>query len=298
MISKKEKIKIIYYKLSNAKQKLKFFMQKFNNKETSNLLKKNHELKNIHQGKRCFILGNGPSLKKVDFDLLSEEYVFTVNQIARNENFSKLKTNYHFWADPAFFNINENKPEDLELLNYMKKIKGDNNPISFFPIEQHNFIKKHKLDETINVKYFSSKIKFYKGYKDDIDFTKLIPGFGTVVQWAIIMAIYMGFKEIYLLGCDNTGIINNIKSFMKQNDDKDYAYKMTNNEKKRMENMVRQKDLKSYVKAYLSIIEGYEFLYEYTKRRDISLINCTIPSAIDSLPQKPLNKVLKYKDKI
>ena len=32
------------------------------------------QLKNIHVGERCFIIGNGPSLKKTDLSKLKDEY--------------------------------------------------------------------------------------------------------------------------------------------------------------------------------------------------------------------------------
>jgi hypothetical protein len=39
------------------------------------------ELRNCHQGKRCFILGNGPSLQKTDLTRLRDEYTFGLNRI-------------------------------------------------------------------------------------------------------------------------------------------------------------------------------------------------------------------------
>ena len=37
--------------------------------------------KNLHQGDRCFILGNGPSLQKTNLSLLKNEYTFGLNRI-------------------------------------------------------------------------------------------------------------------------------------------------------------------------------------------------------------------------
>src|SRR5574338_1535950 len=36
---------------------------------------------NLHQGKRCFIIGNGPSLKDTDLGKLRNEYTFGMNRI-------------------------------------------------------------------------------------------------------------------------------------------------------------------------------------------------------------------------
>jgi hypothetical protein len=39
------------------------------------------ELKDIHRGQRCFIIGNGPSLKQTDLSRLRDEYTFGMNRI-------------------------------------------------------------------------------------------------------------------------------------------------------------------------------------------------------------------------
>ena len=87
---------------------------KMNHPEEVSQLNRNKVFKNQFKGKRCFILGNGPSLNNVNFSDLKDEYVFCVNQINRRPDFKELHSNFHFWADPNFFDINLNKPEDRE----------------------------------------------------------------------------------------------------------------------------------------------------------------------------------------
>jgi hypothetical protein len=38
-------------------------------------------LKDVHQGERCFIIGNGPSLRETDLKLLRDEFTFGLNRI-------------------------------------------------------------------------------------------------------------------------------------------------------------------------------------------------------------------------
>jgi hypothetical protein len=257
------------------------------------LLDKNREFKNIHQGKRCFILGNGPSLKEENLSVLGSEYVFTVNQITRNNQFEYIKPTYHFWADPNFFKIDESKPEDIELLKVMININtDDNHPICFFPIDQFDFIKKFGIDNKIEVRYFFSAYTLYDGYKKDIDYTKAVPGFDTVVLWCITMAIYMGFSEIYLLGCDNTGLINTIQSVANSSLEFEYSYEVTENEKKRLQNLQTYHSLEEYVQAYLNTLKEYRAMYNYCCGRGIKLVNCSSTSAIDSIPRESLQEVL------
>ncbi|MDM8209873.1 hypothetical protein [Mediterraneibacter glycyrrhizinilyticus] len=262
------------------------------NSSDYSILQENIKYKNIHKGKRCFILGNGPSIKDVDFDSLHGEFVFTVNQSARMKDFYKLNTNYHFWADPMFFKRFDDASSE-ELLNIMKAVNTDNNrPVVFFPLEQKKFIVENNLAQELNVQYFQGAIHFYAGYDHAIDFTGYTPSYCTVVQWCISMAIYMGFKEIYLLGCDNTSLLVTLKSALKQNDDEDYGYHVTENEKRRMEKQLEVNSVEVYTESYLKNIRQYRYLYEYCKKRKIKLVNCSSTTILDSLPRISLESVL------
>jgi flavin-binding protein dodecin len=287
-------IKEHYYQFRNFYETIKFYKYRIRKRSEYFELKQNNKFKNKHIGKRCFVLGNGPSLKNQDLSLLSEEYVFTVNQIMRHQDFDKIKTNYHFWADPMFFKIDEKNIKDFELLQVMKNVNSlDNKPNCFFPIEQKEFVEKFGLNNTLNINYFRSKETFHDKYTKEIDFAKNIPGFHTVVQWAIIMAIYMGFKEIYLLGCDNTSITVTINSALKENSDADYAYAITEIEKQRMENLLNDHTLEEYCNSYSATLAGYRRLYKYCLERNIELINCSAKTVIDSIPKEKYENVIK-----
>ena len=264
--------------------------------ETRELLRRNEQYKNKFKGERCFILGNGPSLKTDDLSLLKNEYVFTVNQSVRLPQFKDIKSNFHFWADENFFKIDKNKPEDMELLDTMLSVSDGNPDIQcFFPVQQMQFINHFEIDKHMNVNYFYSNQVLYDGYDKEMDFTKPIPGFGTVVHWCIAMAVYMGFSEIYLLGCDNTGIVVNIKSLLRTNDDTDYGYEVSENEKKRLEALLERNNLEAYLKTYLLTVQDYRRLYKYCSDRNIKLVNCSSQTVIDSVPRKSLTDVLSQK---
>ena len=52
------------------------------------------QFKDLYQGKRCFIIGNGPSLKADDLDCLKNEYTFAANRIYEILD----KTDWRPWA--------------------------------------------------------------------------------------------------------------------------------------------------------------------------------------------------------
>ena len=291
-------IKHLYFQYMMQKAYIKSFLSlQIKHKDWNMLLKENEKYKGKHKGERCFILGNGPSLKTDDLKELENEFVFSVNQIARHPDFEYIKPTYHFWADPNFFEIDENKSEDLELLEVMKRVNTkDNSPICFFPVQQNSFVEEFKLSDDLKISYFYTGLYFFDGFDSKIDYTKVVPGFGTVVQWCITMAIYMGFSEIYLLGCDNTGIVTTIKSALKTNDDNDYVYEVTENEKKRLEALLNKNSLEDYLREYMNTFVGYRNLFYYCKKRNIKLVNCSSITVIDSIPRDSLTNVLT-KDK-
>lgn len=255
-----------------------------------NLIKKNIQFKNIHKGERCFILGNGPSLKEVDFSLLKKEYVFTVNQLARRADYCELSANYHLWSDFNFFD-ESNVTEELVLC--MKAVNTSGNRVQcFFPADVKNFLDEHGISKEVDCNYFKLRTNFYEGFNEKIDFTKFTPCLSTVVHYAILLAVYMGFSEIYLLGVDTTQIMVQIKSFLMENDENDYSYEVTKSEKKRMEKLLEQHSLESYAHSFWHLLLTYRNLNEYCKRRDIKLINCSKITTIDSIPRVPLECVL------
>lgn len=282
-----------YLKYFNFKAaKVKTPIKKKQDKEYKKLLAQNADLKNKHVGERCFILGNGPSLKNVDFNLLKGETIISVNQINRHPDFALLKPKYHFWADASFFKFEEHEAD--ELLEIMRGINKYNTPKCFFPIEQLAVIKKYRLDEELDVAFFDDKLIFYDNYKADIDFAGVVPAFSTVIQYCIILAVYMGFKEIYLLGCDNTSILVNIQSALNADEEHfDYAYEVSEEEKKRMRRIVEDNSLEAYARTYYETFKLYRELFHYCQSKNITLVNCSTQTVIDSIPRKKLEDVIK-----
>lgn len=254
-------------------------------------LNANHELENIHKGKRCFVIGNAPSLNTQDLSVLKDEIVLTVNQISRNKQFKSLNTNYHFWADPGFFKENS-KEGDKELLEVMMSVNTDGNrPVCFFPLEVKEFVSNKKLDQVLNVRYFVPGHILSDQYKK-IDFSGMIPGMNTVVQYAIMLGIYMGCTEIYLLGCDCTGILSYIET-KTDSGNFEYAYDISQAEAERMKAMLGGVSCEQTFYGWAKIFEGYRLLGEYCKQKGVQLINLTNGGILDCLPRKKFENVVK-----
>lgn len=288
-----EKFLNLYYYLRNfGAAFIRFPLRCLCKKNYYKIIHSNSRFKNLHEGERCFILGNGPSIKKEDLTCLKNEYVFVVNQCTRLPFIQEINPNYYICIDNTFFNIDENKPEDRELLDTFIKLKDLSPELEcFFPIEEKaHFVEKFGLDKLLNINYFQRGLSFHGKYKRDINYAGPVAGFGTVVHNAITLAIYMGFKEIYLLGCDNTGIVVTIKTALNTVSDSEYAYSVSENEKKRMSKMIEGK-FEEYCKAYYYTVRDYRWLDGYCKKKGVELVNLSSETVIDSVKRSRLEKV-------
>lgn len=264
---------------------LKYYF--LNSKEKIYELKTNKKYKGKYKCKRCFIIGNGPSIKNQDLTKLASEYVFTVNQSMRLEVFKTIKPQFHFFADPRYYNLNPDLEEDLEVINLIRALSSYKDITCFFPINAYDFVQKTKLCEDLNISYFLAANTLYEGCQKQLDLTKPIFSVPTVVQFAIQAAVYMGFTDIYLLGCDMTGFeeIRSVDNSMENT----YAYELTENEKKRMRRSTMHNGEELFY-AYARNYTIYRLLNSYCKNRDINLYNATEGGLLDNI------KRVKYED--
>lgn len=256
-----------------------------------NPCRKNNILKNCLKGKRCFILGNGPSLNKQDLSVLDGEIVFTVNQVLRNKQYRHFKSDFHFWMDNNFFVFDKQNPEDEELLELMKRTANQSGVKCFYPYNQRRYLLNN--DIPIDNAYFLFPIlKMHRKFKQKPRIEKYVPGFGTVVLYAIYVAIYMGVSEIYLLGCDETGIESTINAVLKVNNNT-YSYDVSENEKLRMEKMVERSSMLQYAYSYYGAIKGFDNIYKYCFKRNVKLINLSAQSVLDMIPSESFEEVFQ-----
>ena len=94
-----------------------YLIKKISNKYS--FLTKNESLKNIHSGKRIFILGNAPSLLDFDIKKLKNEIVIMVNRAFNHPDYEIVKPKYHIFVDAKL----ESGQWPLEYLDIVYKKK-------------------------------------------------------------------------------------------------------------------------------------------------------------------------------
>lgn len=255
------------------------------------IIESNAEFKEKYKGKICFIIGNGPSVNKVDFKKLKKELVITVNSMILHDRFCDLNSDFHFLADPVYFKLNKKIEGDKEIIQKMNLLSHTNTKL-FMPIQGIRSTKVYGWYKCIDIRYFVSKLYFYDNYKEDIDFAKYIPAFQGVIHWGIAFALYMGCKEIYLLGCDATNMIASFSLLKDKEAGLEYAYDLSNDAAILAKKRNCDLGLEYLLYGYWRIVHIFSELFYYCKRNGVKLINCSEESILESIPKQKLENIL------
>jgi hypothetical protein len=170
------------------------------------------KLKETQSRKMCFIIGNGPSLTGEDLNRLQELGIptFAMNRVFNIFPKTKWRPTYYVSEDILILR---------DTISEVDKIPAR---IKFIPINLHWY---NGIDIE-NACYFnmdySSELRETFGLS--LDCSHSIRCRGTVTTTCIQLAIYMGFKEIYLLGIDHnySKVIDLNGDVVENKDVKDY----------------------------------------------------------------------------
>ena len=151
-------------------------------------LARNAELKGKHQGKRCFILATGPSIKNHDLSLLENEICISVANFFVHSDFSKIRPLYHC-------NTHLHKPltdeDGLRWYRQMEPYMDQTNLILGYPDKQ--LIELNRLFNNQEIYYLRFGDSWDKPANQSFDLTCQLPGCQSVSIMALMVAIYIGY---------------------------------------------------------------------------------------------------------
>ncbi|MEK6480093.1 6-hydroxymethylpterin diphosphokinase MptE-like protein [Catalinimonas sp. 4WD22] len=140
--------------------------------------------KDIHKGEDCFIIGNGPSLNKIDIETLNDFYTFGLNKIYLINKKKSLHIDYLVSINPYVIEQGIEKFKQMDATIFL----------SFLSVLKKNL----EFTKSINYVYVKpGNIQFSRNIKDYIG-----PGY-TVTFTAMQLAYYMGFSRVFLVGVDH-----------------------------------------------------------------------------------------------
>ena len=223
------------------------------------------KLKNSQKGKRVFLIGNGPSLKKEDLDLLKNEICIAANKIYLVHDQTEWRPKYYLIQD------------DLIIEHNRKEIENAIKCPIFSPI-RFEYQKKIKNSCYFYLHYELNRNGGRMDFGDDA-----IRGFydcSTVMYTMMQFASFLGFSEAYLLGVDY-----NYQPTMKDNGNASSHF--VENYRKPGE-VMNTPDLES---SYL----GYAKAAEVANSGGMKIYNCTRGGKLDLFPRVLLEDALGLK---
>lgn len=259
----KIKNKLIEYRYITGLNKKR---SKLYNGENGDILK---SFKDKYKGQRCFIIGNGPSLNIDDLNKLKGEITFAFNRIYYIFDKTDWRPSYYLTEDTK---IIQQSLDEINNLNLDYILTPD--IIDF----DYNM----KISNAIYFKQIMEKFNDDLPQFSDNFYEKTYWG-GTVTYTAIQMAVYMGFKEIYLIGVDHNFSMYEDKdgNIIRDNTVKDYFCDNYNEDKEKLEIPNLDDSTKAYIAAR-----------KYCDKNNIKIYNATRGGKLEVFERVSFDEIL------
>lgn len=210
-------------------------------------------MENSCEGKRCFIVGNGPSLTIEQLEKLKDEDCFGANRIYKMFELTSWRPKYYVIQDK--YDTTKGVYEKLEIENFF---------VSDFYWREHGMKNSNAICYHIkrNIKQ-SSEIPF------STDASSYLQAASTVTYTMIQLAAYMGYSEIYLIGMDHVyaNITNDKGVIIKKNQVRNHAF---------------EDEKPQEVVANIEYMEfAYQAAKEYCDKNGIKICNATVGGALE-----------------
>jgi hypothetical protein len=227
--------------------------------------------KDIHKGKRVFLIGNGPSLADTNLDLLQNEYSIAMNRISMIYGKNRLwrPTYYLFsstnvkdktWGSEWLVSVIDAITETKTTAFIASLFKPFIDPDGKHP-QVHWFDSMSETKPTLNGEI--AEESFSTEIVDRIDKS------GTTMNLALQLAYHMGFSEIVILGAD-LGWTRDLGTTTDPNHfDKNYRANISNPYKANMQ-------MRNVHKLALSIFNR--------DKPEVKLYNASIRTVLDTYP--------------
>lgn len=253
------------------------------------ILEKNKVFYKAHEGNKCFILGCGPSLNKYDLNKITNSVVMAVNDFYKMD--SDIAVDYYVAADPIYFDKKIYNDYGIRFFSGIKGIEKNNKNIKYwFPIRFRDSLISFG-QEWPNVNYFFDGRLWESRIDYGIDFTKRIIVRWSVIQYCIQLAIYMGVSEIYLLGCEETGVLGYLRNVAEEGDC-EYAYTLPSDEVKTINDYLSNSRVYQVIDGYSKILKGYEEMNELCINNSTKLYTCADKTLVRGLEYCDFNDAI------
>lgn len=231
------------------------------------------ELKDKYKGQRAFVVCTGPSLTESDILLIKDEFTISMNSIFKMYEKVNWKSSIYMFLEVAGFDKYMNHFH-LDL----KEMATENSIINSLRSE-------YATDSRIIPLHYCWLDHYYfygsNHFKYNPDLFYGMYDYYSTGHAAIILAIYMGFKDIYIIGADNN-----------YNGDKMHFAK--SNVPGVLDSYSTEKEKMGIgLKMQQVMNMGYEEIARIGKQMGVNIYNATRGGCVEAFPRVKLEDVVK-----
>jgi hypothetical protein len=245
--------------------------------ENKKLLECNKTLIGRHKDERCFILGAGSSIIEQDLKKLKGECVISVSNTFVHPDYQIFRPKYHVLPHLIYGHGHLNPTEKfVEWLREMDEKTGDAE--IFLHIGDKALIEENQIFKN-RALHWNEYVPWDETCNFDIDLAK-VPAIWSVSEYAITVALYLGFKEIYLIGFDHDWFNGPLVYFFDHNT----QHKLQPNLEK-----ISFADSEFQMRRHAYIFKKYKCLYQV--RQNIFNANANPNHYLDVFPKVDYNSL-------
>lgn len=270
---------ILLSSFRRAKRKIKCFPYR-------SILKRNLQIKHIFtRNSRCFVVGAGPSLRKLDTNLLENEVIIGMNAGYLDQGIQRVRHKYWVVIDYFFM-----EPIPVDAIRAIEDGVGE--ATYFFPVQAKPICEEHELfkDKEIYYFYLCDLATENDPITDDrMDLLSAIIQPRGSAETAIICAVFMGFKQIYLIGADSDW-------FAHQSPEENHFYREADNPHSiddKIKSWIDHSQMESKLYYGYVLYRSYRLLWEALKKRGVRVYNASGGGLLDVFPLADYNKLFK-----
>ena len=262
-------------------------------------LEKNQILKGAYKGKRCFIIGTGPSINKQDLSLIAGETCLVMNSFYLHPEYPNLQDVYHvvtgiyiqyLQANSQLKNGGDVLTDGSYVDQWFDKFKdklslqNTKNKRFFVDFPDKEIVEKHLSGPEYQIFYgrFARNIEDIKIYGIDASFP--LYNYHNVSVKALQLAIHMGFDQIYLLGLDHDWLVRRVAKIAN-----DHFYDQ--NETDSDFDPFISWQWKDEFFLHYRLWQEYTLIGEFCAENNISIYNSTEGGLLDVFPRVRLSSI-------
>jgi hypothetical protein len=162
-------------------------------------------MKDMHKGKRAFILGNGPSINQQDLTLLRDEITFVANWFINHKRFRRINPKYYCVSSHEMFG-GWGKTPDLNA-DFARLVGEKQTEQTFFfsyrfasYMRELGLVAEPRLRSLI---FDRPKFLIDEIGTQNYDLNRCMDdGYTVLLTFCVPLCVHFGITDIYLLGCD------------------------------------------------------------------------------------------------